>query len=71
MKDVSNTLALAGTAPGAIAVNSSIFIGYKVSGIAGAIVAMIGAIHPTIVIVLGSLYFYFQVMYMWMQHLRE
>ena len=62
MKDVSNTLALAGTAPGAIAVNSSIFIGYKVSGIVGAIVAMIGAILPTfvIVIVLGSLYFYFQ-----------
>lgn len=62
MKDVSNALALAGTAPGAIAVNSSIFIGYKVSGIVGAIVAMIGAILPTfvIVILLGNLYFYFQ-----------
>lgn len=62
MDDVSDTLALAGTAPGAIAVNSSIFIGFRVAGIMGAIAAMLGALIPTFVIVvtLGSLYLYFQ-----------
>lgn len=62
MGEVSDTLALAGTAPGAIAINASIFIGYRIGGILGAIVAMLGALIPTFIIVvtIGSLYFYFQ-----------
>lgn len=62
MGEISDTLALAGTAPGAIAVNASIFIGYRLGGILGALVAMLGALLPTflIVLILGSLYLYFQ-----------
>lgn len=62
MQDVSDTLALAGTAPGAIAINASIYIGYRIRGILGALIAMFGALIPTFIIVvtLGSLYLYFQ-----------
>ncbi|KAB7668403.1 chromate transporter [Bacillus sp. B1-b2] len=62
MQEVSDTLALAGTAPGAIAINASIYIGYRIRGILGALIAMFGALIPTFIIVvtLGSLYLYFQ-----------
>lgn len=62
MREVSDTLALGGTAPGAIAINSAIFIGYRVGGMLGAVAAMFGALFPTfiIVIVLGSAYLIFQ-----------
>ncbi len=45
-------IAIVQTIPGAIAVNSSVFIGYKLSGIIGAIFATLGAIIPSFVVIL-------------------
>ncbi len=52
MEEVSDMFALAGTAPGAIAVNAATFIGHKVAGVRGAIIAMIGVLLPTFLLVL-------------------
>ncbi len=61
-EEVSEVFAIAGTAPGAIAVNAAIFIGYRLAGFSGALAAMIGVLLPTtaIVLLLGSLYFVFK-----------
>ncbi|MBE6068563.1 MAG: chromate transporter [Clostridium lundense] len=38
--------------PGALAVNTSIFIGYKINGILGAIMALLGTVIPSFIIIL-------------------
>lgn len=43
-------VAIAQSAPGAIAVNGAIVVGYKLAGIAGALAAIIGTIIPPFVI---------------------
>jgi len=43
--------AIAQSSPGAIAVNASILIGYRVAGIAGALLAVLGTIIPPLVII--------------------
>lgn len=52
-RDVTDVFALAQSIPGAIAINSSMFIGYRIAGIFGAVAAMIGVLLPTFLIVLG------------------
>lgn len=47
-----NMIALAQAAPGIIAVNSAIFIGYRLSGWKGLIASVLGAILPSFVIIL-------------------
>ncbi|RKD30878.1 chromate transporter [Thermohalobacter berrensis] len=47
-----DTIAVAQSAPGAVAVNSSIFIGYKIGGILGSIVCMLGVVLPSFFIIL-------------------
>lgn len=46
------------SAPGLIAINSAIFIGYKTIGIKGAIVATLGASLPSFFIILGIAAFF-------------
>lgn len=46
--------------PGALAVNTSIFIGYKISGILGAILALLGTILPSFLIILFIAAFFMQ-----------
>ncbi|MDV2685589.1 chromate transporter [Alkalihalophilus lindianensis] len=55
LKEVSEIFAVAESVPGAIAINSATFIGYRVAGVAGAMFAMAGILIPTffIVLVLG------------------
>lgn len=62
LKDVSEIFAIAESVPGAIAINSATFIGHRVAGVAGAIVAMAGIIIPTflIVLVLGICFLLFK-----------
>ncbi|MDD3693746.1 MAG: chromate transporter, partial [Oscillospiraceae bacterium] len=43
--------AIAQSSPGAIAVNASILVGYKLAGIPGAIMTIIGTILPPLVII--------------------
>ncbi|MEC1156321.1 chromate transporter [Cytobacillus horneckiae] len=56
--DVTDIFALAQSVPGAIALNASIFIGHRISGVKGSIAAMLGILLPTFIIVLslGMLY---------------
>ncbi len=45
-------IAIAQSAPGVIAINTSIFVGYKLRGLPGAIVASLGSALPSFVIIL-------------------
>ena len=47
----SDLVAIAQSSPGPIAVNGSIAVGYKLCGIAGALVAIVGTIIPPFVII--------------------
>ena len=49
--EMLDLVAIAQSAPGAIAVNGAIAVGYKLAGIIGAFVAVIGAIIPPFVII--------------------
>ncbi len=51
-KDFIDMLAITQSAPGVIAINTAIFLGYKMRGIKGAIVTSLGAIVPSFVIIL-------------------
>lgn len=46
-------LIIAQSLPGALAVNTSIFVGYKIAKIKGGITALIGTILPSILIIIG------------------
>ncbi|MEM1503697.1 chromate transporter [Domibacillus sp. 8LH] len=61
-KDVTDVFALAGSVPGAVAINSATFTGYRVAGVRGAFAATIGVMIPTflIVLLLGIFYIAFK-----------
>ncbi|WP_213818643.1 chromate transporter [Garciella nitratireducens] len=46
------------SAPGPIAVNSAVFLGYKIGGIPGAIVASLGSVLPSFIIILTIAIFF-------------
>ncbi|MRH43304.1 chromate transporter [Aquibacillus halophilus] len=50
-KDVTEIFAIAESVPGAIAINSATFIGYRLAGVRGAVAAMVGVLLPTFIIV--------------------
>lgn len=54
-------LTLAQSSPGPIAINTSVFIGYKTRGIAGAAAAVCGAVLPSFAIILTIAIFFAQV----------
>lgn len=57
-EDFLDLLALAQSAPGPLAVNISVFIGYKVSGLIGSIFAVLGSIFTAfVVLIIISIYF--------------
>lgn len=60
--EVPNIIAIAQSAPGSIAINASIYIGYHVRGLGGAIAAMLGMVLPAalIIIVLTYLFLTYQ-----------
>jgi chromate transporter len=60
-EEITDLFALAGSIPGAIAINSATFIGYRIAGVAGALAATIGVMIPTfaIVVCLSIFYLYF------------
>ena len=51
-------LAVAQSAPGVFAVNISIFIGYKLRSVKGAVVAAVGNVLPSIIIILAIAVFF-------------
>ncbi|QUG40706.1 chromate transporter [Psychrobacillus sp. INOP01] len=62
VKEVTEVFAIAQSVPGAIAINSAIFVGYRLAGLRGAVAAMLGVLLPTfwIVILLSVLYLHVQ-----------
>ncbi|GIN90486.1 chromate transporter [Siminovitchia terrae] len=51
-KEIIDSFALAQSAPGSVAVNSAAFVGYRISGVKGALAATIGMMIPTFLIVI-------------------
>ena len=56
--DFIDLLAIAQSAPGILAVNLSIFIGYKLRGIRGSLVTALGTVLPSFVIILAIAMFF-------------
>lgn len=50
-EDIVDILAVSQSLPGAIAINSATFIGYKIAGIPGAISATLGVILPSVIVI--------------------
>ncbi|GGN96983.1 chromate transporter [Saccharibacillus kuerlensis] len=50
--EMRDMVSVAGSAPGGVAVNSAAFVGYRLGGLAGAAIAVIGITLPTLAIVL-------------------
>jgi chromate transporter len=57
-RDFSDLLTLAQSAPGPIALNTAVFVGYKRRGFAGALAAVLGVIVPSFVIILAVALFF-------------
>jgi len=49
-EDMLNIAAIAQSSPGAMAVNASILIGWRLMGVAGALVAILGTVLPPLII---------------------
>ncbi|WP_313344774.1 chromate transporter [Sedimentibacter sp.] len=60
MEEFADLLTISQMTPGPIALNASTFVGTKVAGLPGAIVATIGCVTPSCIIVLILSYFYFK-----------
>ena len=56
--EMLDLIAIAQSAPGAIAVNGAIVVGYKLAGLIGALVAIVATITPPFVIISVISYFY-------------
>lgn len=57
-EEFPDILALAQTAPGLLAVNMSIFAGYRIKGLPGAIIATLGSTIPSFLIILAIAIFF-------------
>ncbi|MGL4760476.1 MAG: chromate transporter [Sarcina sp.] len=52
-EEFMDSLVVAQSLPGALAVNTSIFVGYKIAKFKGGLVAVLGTILPSIMIIIG------------------
>lgn len=59
-EEILDIFALAQSVPGAIGVNTAVFIGLRLHGIAGAIVALLGVVTPSVLIILIIAHFFSQ-----------
>ncbi|WP_291566660.1 MULTISPECIES: chromate transporter [unclassified Clostridium] len=59
-EEFTDILVIAQSFPGALPVNSSLFIGYKLGGVLGAILALLGVILPSFLIILTIAVFFMQ-----------
>ena len=59
-EDVADIIAVSGSVPGAVAVNSATLIGYRIAGIRGALSALLGIFLPTFVLMIGLSLVYIQ-----------
>lgn len=52
--------------PGPIAINASTFVGMRTSGLLGAVIATLGCVTPSCIIVLTIAYFYYKYQNLWL-----
>lgn len=57
-EEMLNLAAIAQSSPGAVAVNASILVGYRVAGVLGALISILGTILPPIIIISTISFFY-------------
>lgn len=57
-EEMLDLVALGQSMPGALAVNTSILVGYRISGILGAFVTVLGTVSPPLLIITIISYFY-------------
>ncbi len=60
-RDFLDILVLAQSTPGPIAVNTAVFVGYKTAGVAGAIMATLGTVLPSFIVILSLALFFAEV----------
>ena len=60
VEEFADLLTISQMTPGPIAINASTFVGTKVAGLPGAVIATIGCVTPSFIIVLILSYFYFK-----------
>lgn len=51
-EDIANMIAISESTPGPIGVNMATYVGYEVSGVLGAVIATLGLITPSIIIII-------------------
>lgn len=56
--EMMDMIAIAQSSPGAIAVNASILVGYKIAGVRGALLTVLGSVTPPLVIISIISHFY-------------
>lgn len=59
-EEMTDLVAIAQSAPGAIAVNASISVGYRVAGIPGALCSLLGTVSPPLILITFIQAFYAQ-----------
>lgn len=57
-EEMLNLAAIAQSSPGAVAVNAAILVGYRMAGLAGALVAILGTVLPPLIILTGISFIY-------------
>ncbi len=57
-EEMLNLAAIAQSSPGAVAVNASILLGYRIAGIFGAVVTILGTVIPPLIIISVISFFY-------------
>lgn len=60
IEEFADLLTISQMTPGPIAINASTFVGTKIAGLPGAVIATIGCVTPSCIIVLTLSYFYFK-----------
>lgn len=58
IKEFSDLITIAEMTPGPIAINSATFVGNYIGGVAGSLIATLGCVLPSFIIVLALAYFY-------------
>lgn len=56
--DILDLIAIAQSAPGSLAMNTAIILGYHVAGVQGALIASVGTVLPPLFIMIGVSYAY-------------
>jgi len=51
-EDILDILAISESTPGPIAINSATFVGYQVAGVFGSVMATLGVVLPSLIIIL-------------------